>query len=358
MSDAPELVSVPDYERAAARRLSTRADAYISGGAADELSLRDNPRSWDRWALVPRVLTGTVEPSLEVTLLGRARPHPLLIAPTAFARLTDPDGEEAIARGAALTGTTYCVPTLAGVAPDALARAVPDCARWLQLYVFADRDVTRDAIATAARSGYEALVVTADRPVVGVRDRERRHDVRRGTAAAPDPAGGLGGATPRDFSRLIDPSLSWADLERIVADSPLPVLLKGVLRPDDARRAVDHGCAGVIVSNHGGRQLDSVLAAPEALAPIVDAVGDRCDVLVDGGVRRGTDVLKALALGARATLIGRPALWGLTVAGGDGVRAVIALLLAELRVALALAGAPAAAAVDRDLVVPAPWAWR
>jgi isopentenyl diphosphate isomerase/L-lactate dehydrogenase-like FMN-dependent dehydrogenase len=267
-------------------------------------------------------------------LLGVRRPHPILVAPTAFARLTHPDGELAIARAAAATSTIMCLATLASVSPAVVAAEVPGATRWFQLYVFSDRAASHELIHAAAEHGYEAIVVTVDRPVLGVRERERRAAVRESEA--------LGYERPTDTSAVIDPQLRWSDIEQFAADSPLPVLVKGLLTAEDARRAAEHGAAGVIVSNHGGRQLD--------------AVGDRLDVLVDGGIRRGTDVVKALALGARGVLIGRPSLWGLAVDGAAGVQRVLEILLAELENALTLIGAPRVTDLNRSFVTAAPWA--
>jgi 4-hydroxymandelate oxidase len=253
-----------------------------------------------------------------------------------------------IARAAAATSTIMCLATLASVSPAAVAAEVPGATRWFQLYVFSDRGASRELVAAASARGYEAVVVTVDRPVLGVRERELRAAVRESEA--------LGNERPTDTSAVIDPRLRWSDIERLAADSPLPVLVKGLLTAEDARRAVEHGAAGVIVSNHGGRQLDTVLAGADALPEVVDAVGDQVDVLVDGGIRRGTDVVKGLALGARAVLIGRPALWGLAVDGAAGVQRVLEILLAELENALTLVGAPTIADLDRSFLTPAPWA--
>jgi 4-hydroxymandelate oxidase len=245
-----------------------------------------------------------------------------------------------------------CLSTLASVSPTELAAEVPDVSRWFQLYVFRDRSVTESLIAEAEAHGYEALVVTADRPVLGVRDRESRERVR-GEVPFADTARS---AVPTETGSRIDPAVTWADIGAFAADSTLPVIVKGLLTAADARLAAEHGAAGVIVSNHGGRQLDTTLSGADALPAIADAVGDSIDVLVDGGVRRGTDVVKALALGARAVLIGRPVLWGLAVGGTEGVQRVLELLLSETRVALTLTGARRAAAVDPAAVLRAPWA--
>jgi isopentenyl diphosphate isomerase/L-lactate dehydrogenase-like FMN-dependent dehydrogenase len=276
----------------------------------------------------------------------------------AFQRIAHPDGEIGMARAAAATGTVMCLSTLATTSAPELAEAVPAAPRWFQLYVFRDRGVSRELMARAVDNGYEALVVTVDLPVMGVRERDLRSGHQMAPAelvASASAAGASGSLTPKQFAALIDPDLSWDDIERFAADSPLPVILKGVLTPEDAVLAADHGARGIVVSNHGGRQLDTVLSGADALPPIVDAAGDRLEVLVDGGIRRGTDVLKALALGARAVMVGRPALWGLALGGDEGARRVIEILLAEFDSTLALSGARDAREIDRGFVRPAPW---
>jgi 4-hydroxymandelate oxidase len=346
-----DLHSLADVRQAAETALSDQARAYINGGAGDETSLADNDASWSRLALAPRMLSGVTDPDLGVTLLGRRRPHPIVIAPTAFAKLVHPDAERAIARAAVETESVMCLSTFASTPPTALAEQVPDVARWFQLYVFSDRGESRELIAAAEESGYEALVLTVDRPVLGLRERERRMGVRA------DPNGNpIGSPLPVDTSSTIDGSLTWPDLERFAAETELPVLVKGILTARDARLAAKHGAAGVIVSNHGGRQLDTTLSGADALPEVVDAVGSELDVLVDGGVRRGTDIVKALALGARAVLVGRPLLWGLGIDGSAGARLVLELLLEELRIAMALTGAASVAELDPSFVRPAPWA--
>jgi 4-hydroxymandelate oxidase len=351
------LISLADYEAAADGMLDAVAHGYFSGGAADEITMRDNVAAWGRIALRPRMLVGVGERDPGVTVLGRRRPHPLIIAPMAYQKLAHPDGELATAAAAAATGTTICLSTLATTGIPDLAQGAPDASRWFQLYVFRDRGVSRELVARAVEHSYEALVVTADVPVRGFRER----DLRSGSELSPVralPASPKGDVTmtPADFSALIDPELTWDDIARLAADSPLPVLVKGLLTPDDARLAAEHGARGVIVSNHGGRQLDTVLSGADALAAVADEVGERLDVLVDGGIRRGTDVIKALALGARAVLVGRPLIWGLAVGGAEGARRVLEILLEELDRGLALAGAPRAQGLDRSFVCPAPWA--
>jgi len=348
-------LTLSDFARAAAERLDPGPLAYYAGGAGDELTLRHNEAAWRRIAVRPRVLVDVAERDLSTTVLGREHPHPIFVAPTAFHRLAHPEGELATARGAAAADALYCMSSLATTSPVAVAEAAPAGRRWFQLYVFKDRGVSDALVDAAVEHGYEAIVVTADLPVLGVRERELRSGYAIDAAELiPDLHSGDLALT--DIGTLIDPSLTWDDLERFAERCGLPVLVKGVMTADDAVLAADHGAAGVVVSNHGGRQLDTVRAGAEALPEIAEAAGDRLDVLVDGGIRRGTDVLKALALGARAVMIGRPVLWGLAVGGEDGVRTVLEILRGELDVALALAGVPRAADLDGMAVEPARWA--
>src|SRR5439155_18979435 len=316
---------------------------YYAGGAGDELTLRANVEEWRRIAIRPRVLIDVSERDPETTVLGRKRPHPVFVAPTAYHAVAHPDGEQATARAAAGAGAVFCLSSLATASPAEVADAAPDGDRWLQLYVFRDRGVSDELVRAAVEHGYETIVITVDLPVLGIRERDVRSQYAIPDAIAAPSVGAMGreGAfSMLEIGELIDPSLTWADVERFAAGCALPVLVKGVLTPEDARLAVEHGVSGVVVSNHGGRQLDTVLTGAEALPAIAEAVGDRVDVLVDGGIRRGTDVLKALALGARAVMVGRPLIWGLAVDGEAGARAVLDLLLAELDIALALAGVP------------------
>lgn len=287
------------------------------------------------------------------TVLGVRRPHPVFVAPTAYHRLAHPDGEQATARGAADAGAVFCLSSLATAGPADVAAAVPGGTRWFQLYVFRDRGVSRELLRGAVENGYEAIVITADLPVLGIRERDVRSQYAIPDALAAPSVGAMGhrGAfSMLEIGELIDPSLTWVDVEEFARECDLPVVVKGVLTPEDARLAAEHGAAGVVVSNHGGRQLDTVAAGASALPAVAEAVGDRLDVLVDGGIRRGTDVLKALALGARAVMVGRPVLWGLAVDGAEGARTVLDLLVAEFDVALALAGVPRASALGPTCV--------
>ena len=319
--------------------------AYYSGAAADEITLRDNEAAWGRITLSPRVMVDVSERESSVEILGRSHRVPLAIAPTAYHRIAHPGGEEETATGAAAAGVTYTLSSLATSRPASVAEAAPDSDRWFQVYVFRDRGVTRELVAEAADNGFEALLLTVDLPVLGRRDREIADGFvvgDAGTVPGLEAAGGRGLLSMQDTADLIDPSLTWNDVAELASWTDLPILVKGVLRVEDAELAVEHGAAGVVVSNHGGRQLDTVPATAEVLEPIAEAVGDAPTVLIDGGIRRGTDVAKALILGADAALVGRPVLWGLASGGSAGVEAVVGIIEDEFDRALALLGVPKA----------------
>jgi 4-hydroxymandelate oxidase len=344
--ELPETLA--SFERLAEERLEPGPYGYFAGGAGDELTLEASEKAWRRIQVRPRVLVDVSERDPSTTLLGRRRPHPLIVAPIAFHRLVHPGAEPETARGAAATDATFCLSTLATTSPGELAEEVPGVARWFQLYVFKDRGVTNGLLEAAAGHGFEALVLTVDLPVQGRRERDLRNAFK--VDASVPSIGGRSGLSLPEMIQQFDASLTWQDLERLVDESRLPVIVKGILTPEDARLAVAAGAAGIVVSNHGGRQLDTVAAGAEALPRVAEEVGGEVDLVVDGGIRRGTDVLKALALGARAVMIGRPAIWGLAVGGSEGVKRTLEILLAELDVALALAGAPVAADLDATSV--------
>jgi len=350
MSADGEPINVADYERLASEVLDPGALGYFAGGAADERTLRENVAAFARWRLRPRVLVDVAEVSTRTTVLGEPA-MPILVAPVAFQQLAHPDGEAGMARAAAAVGTVMCLSTLATARPREVAAAAPDTGLWLQLYCFRDRGVTRALLDEAIEAGFRAVAVTVDAPRPGRRERDLRSGFRLPSElSVPSVVEATGARDPisvADVLRLVDPALGWADLEALVANSSLPILVKGVMTAEDAVLAADRGAAGVIVSNHGGRQLDGVPATIDVVGEVADAVGDRMEVLMDGGVRRGTDVLTALALGARAVLVGRPALWGLAVAGEQGARRVLELLRDELELALALCGCPVPEAVSR-----------
>jgi 4-hydroxymandelate oxidase len=339
-----EPLNVSDYELAAAERLEPGAHGYYAGGANDERTLRDNVEAYSRWQLRPRVLIDVAEPSTATTVLGREIALPVLIAPMAYQRVGHPEGEVAMARAAAGAGTIMCLSTLATATPAEVAAT--GAARWFQFYVPRDAGRAEAIVAEVREEGFEALVITADTPLLGRRERDLR---TKFTIPSELTVAAVDHEQPTPLSALahISPSLTWSDVGRLSSESGLPVIVKGVLTAEDARLACEHGAAAIIVSNHGGRQLDGVSATIDALPEVVEAVDGRIEVLVDGGVRRGTDVVKALALGAKAALVGRAALWALVVDGEAGVRHVLELLRAEIELALQLSGCRTPADVTR-----------
>ena len=330
-----------DFERLAAERLDPGAFGYYAGGAGDELALTANVEAWRRLRLRPRVLVDVSGVSTRTTVLGTGVSMPLLVAPTAIQRLAHADGEPGTARAAAAAGTIMCLSTLATATPAEVAAAAPGAPQWLQLYVFRDRGVTRALVDEAVAHDFAAIVLTVDAPRLGRRERDFRTGFRVPAEIVVPSMAALGpwaGATPLELLGAIDPALGWHDLDELRALSPLPLVLKGIQTAEDAELACRHGVDAIIVSNHGGRQLDAVAATAELLPEIVDAVGGRLEVYVDGGIRRGSDVVKALALGARAVLVGRPVLWGLAYGGEAGAHRVLELLRDEIELALALCG--------------------
>jgi isopentenyl diphosphate isomerase/L-lactate dehydrogenase-like FMN-dependent dehydrogenase len=337
---AAEPINVADFERLAEERLEPGAFGYFAGGAGDEWTLRENVAAFGRWYLRPRVLVDVRSVTTATTVLGFDVSMPILVAPTAFHRLAHPEGEAATARGAAAAGTVMCLSSLAGASASEIAEAAPDGARWFQLYWSRDRGFVENLLARVVEAGFGAVVLTVDFPAAGRRERDVRaaFELPAGLPFPnlPEPIAG------EDFhgalGEVVDPGLTWRDLEWLSSVCRLPLLLKGVLTAEDALLSVEHGAEGIVVSNHGGRQLDGVQASLEALPEVAEAVGDRAEILLDGGVRRGTDAVKALALGARAVLVGRPVIWGLAVDGDAGVARVLELLQAEVALALKLLG--------------------
>jgi len=330
-------INVWDYERLAEQTLDSNAFAYFAGGSGDEVTLRDNLAAFERRKLRPRVLVDVSSISTATTVLGTDVALPILIAPLALQRLAHPDGELATARAAAAVGTILCLSTAATARPAEVAAVAPGAPRWFQVYVFADRSETEALVAEALANEFSALVLTVDTPHLGRRERDIRVDFKipEHLTVAGDIFGGH-----------FDTGLTWHDLEWL-AGYGLPVVVKGILTAEDARLACEHGAAAIVVSNHGGRQLDGVSSSLDALEEVVHAVGGRAEVLLDGGVRRGTDVLKALALGARGVLIGRAMVWGLAAAGEEGVTDVLRLLQKEVELGLALLGCASPADVSR-----------
>lgn len=360
----PPLVTVDDFETAARARLTAMAYDYYRSGADEEHTLRRNRDRWSTFALRYRVLTDVSAPRVETRVLGTDLATPILVAPTAYHLLADPGGERATARAAAAAGSLYVASTLATTTLEDVASAAPSAPRWFQLYVHKDRAFTASLVDRAKAAGYRAIAVTCDTPVLG----RRCADVRNGfalpeglsmanltTVIPPDLRGGSGSELARFVASRHDASFSWKDIDALAAAcAPLPLVLKGIARGDDARRALDHGAQAVWVSNHGGRQLDLAPATADALVEVASAVGDRAEVYVDGGIRSGTHALVALGLGARAVFVGRPVLWGLATSGAEGVERVLALLRDELVRAMQLAGCPDLASARDDLVVRSP----
>jgi isopentenyl diphosphate isomerase/L-lactate dehydrogenase-like FMN-dependent dehydrogenase len=339
-----EPLNVWDFEALAAERLAPGAFGFYAGGAGDEWTLRENVEGFRRWLLRPRVLVDIDEASTATTVLGQEVSMPLLVAPVAFLRVAHPDGEVGMARAARAVATGMCLSTMSTSTPAEVAAT--DVIRFFQLYVFRDDGVTRHLVEQAQAEGYKALLLTVDAPALGRRER----DFRTGFTLPPEisvPSLGRGGLTPLETFQLVSPSVSWKDIERLASLAGLPVVVKGVLTSEDALLACEHGAGGIVVSNHGGRQLDGVSATIDALPEVVEAVDGRVEVLVDGGVRRGADVVRALALGAQAVLAGRAPLWGLVADGEAGARRVLELLQDEIRLALHLVGCRTPADVTR-----------
>jgi isopentenyl diphosphate isomerase/L-lactate dehydrogenase-like FMN-dependent dehydrogenase len=354
-----EPINVADYERLAAERMEPGAHGYFAGGAGDERTLRDNVEAFGRWQLRPRVLVDVGEATARTSVLGSEIAMPLIVAPVAFQRLADPEGEPGMAKAAAAADTIMCLSSLASAAPREVAAAAPDAESWLQLYCFKDRGITRALMDEAVEHGFRAIALTVDAPRVGRRERDFRTgfevpaDV---SVPAVEAAVGAGTPmTPQEVFALVDPTLTWDDLSSLTGECSLPILVKGVHTGEDARLAIEHGAAGVVVSNHGGRQLDTVPASLDMLPEIAEAVEGRGEVLMDGGIRRGTDVVTALALGAGAVLAGRAPLWGLAVGGVRGAQRVLEILREEIELALCLCGCPTPAHVTRDHVQRPPY---
>jgi 4-hydroxymandelate oxidase len=357
------ILNLHELEALARARLPQPAWDYYAAGADDELCVRRNCSAFAQIALHYRVLVDVAARDLATTVLGERVALPILVAPTAFHRLAHKDGELATVRGAGDAGTIFTLSTLSNTAVEDVVAAASGPV-WFQLYVYRDRGATEALVQRVEAAGCRALVLTVDAPLLGRRER----DVRNNFALPP----GLGveNLLPAGYARLspqtgesalaayvadlLDPALTWETVTWLRSVTKLPLLVKGIVRADDAVRAIEHGAAGIVVSNHGGRQLDAAPATIEVLPRIADALAGRdATILLDGGVRRGTDVIKAIAYGAQAVLVGRPVLWGLAAAGREGVAAALGALRRELDLAMALCGCPDVASIARDLVEPA-----
>lgn len=355
-------LNLHDYEKLAQERLPQMVFDYYVGGAEDELTVRDNRLGWQQLRLRPRVLVDVASRELSTTVLGHRIAFPVMTAPCAFNALAHPDGELAVSRAAASAGIIQVVSTAGTYAMEDVAAAAPSGARWFQLYCYRDRSVTRGLVERAVAAGYKALCLTVDAPLVGRRERDTRNCFQlpagmgwknlEGVGLDQMRSTGEGSALVHYIAEIWDASLTWEAVEWLRGLSPLPLVIKGIMTAEDAHRAIESGAAGIVVSNHGGRQLDGTLPTSEALAEVADVIGGRAELYVDGGIRRGSDILKALALGARAVLVGRPYLWALSVAGQQGVEHMLSVLRDELDLDMALAGYPTVAGIDRTLVAP------
>jgi 4-hydroxymandelate oxidase len=354
-------INLDDYEQLARERLPQMVFEYFFGGAGDELTVRENRLGWQRLRFRPRVLVDVATRDLSTTVLGQRIAFPVLTAPCAFNALAHPEGELAVARATTSAGLIQVVSTAGTYTLEEVAAAAPSGARWFQLYCYRDREVTQWLVQRAVKAGYRALCLTVDAPLVGRRERDTRNcfGLPPGMTWKNLERVGLermdrretGSALVQYISEIWDASLTWDAVGWLRGLSALPLVIKGILTADDARRAVDHGASAIVVSNHGGRQLDGTITTSEALTEIAPAVGDDVEILVDGGIRRGSDILKALALGARAVLIGRPYLWALAANGQAGVEHMLGLLREELDLDMALAGRPTIGSIDATLVI-------
>src|SRR5580704_5523431 len=338
-AQSPELLSLPDFESLARTRISHGAWERIQGGAADELTVRWNCEAYQHLRLRPRVLVDVSKLDTRVQLFGQELPFPILLAPTGAQGFVYPDGDLAVARGAGAAQATLVISSSASLRVEEVAKAATGPV-WFQLYVQKDRGFTRDLVQRAEGAGCRAICVTVDSPTHGARNREER-------ARGELPERPLPNLKGKDY---LDPTLTWKDIEWLRGFAKTPVMLKGVLNPDDAAIAVKTGVAGIIVSNHGGRNLDTVPATISALPLVAEKVEGRLPILVDGGIRRGTDVIKALARGATAVQIGRPYLWGLGVAGAEGVTRVVDILRHEFEMTMMLMGRPTLASIDKSVL--------
>lgn len=352
------MLNVADYARAARARLVPEIFDYYEGGALDEITLRENTAGWERLKLYYRVLAGVGARDMRTTVLGQPVSMPILVGPTAFHRLACAEGEIAAAKAAKAAKTLFILSSLSNTAMEAVF-AEAGSPRWFQLYIYKDRAITLELVKRAEAAGAEAIVLTVDAPGLGTRERDARNRFRLpagltvenlapvGKGNLPEVEGsGLAAYVEANFKE----DLGFDDLDWLCHSTRLPVVVKGVCRGDDARRAAEHGARAVVVSNHGGRQLDTAPATCDALPHVVEAAGDLCEIYVDGGIRRGSDVLKAIALGACAVLVGRPLLWGLSVAGEQGATQVLEILRRELDEALLLCGCTKLSDIDRSLL--------
>ncbi|XP_062981383.1 2-Hydroxyacid oxidase 1 [Elgaria multicarinata webbii] len=365
MSERP--ICIADFEQLAKKNLRKSVYDYYKSGADDQQTLAENVAAFSRLRLYPRMLRNVSALDLSASVLGQRVSMPICVAATAMQRMAHADGETATARACRSMGTGMMLSSWSTSSIEEVAQAAPKAIRWLQLYIYKDREVTRSLVQRAEKTGYKGIFVTVDTPFLG----KRLDDVRNkfqlpshlrmknfetnDLAFSSEKGYGENSGLSVYVAEAIDPSINWEDLKWLRGLTSLPIVAKGILRADDAREAMKRGVNGILVSNHGARQLDGVPATIEVLPEIVEAVEGKVEVFVDGGIRKGTDVLKALALGARAVFVGRPVLWGLASQGEEGVKEVLQILKEEFRLAMALSGCQNVEAIDRTLVRRDQW---
>ena len=346
--DLKEIINLFDFEKAAQGKMSKMAYEFVASGAADEFTVRWNREALDKLKIQTEVLNDVAKLDTRVTLFGKEMPYPIMIAPTAFHKIMHPEGEIATARGAGAAAATYVVSSFTTTPIEEIAK-VATHPLWFQLYVVDDRAFVKDLVQKVEAQGCRALCITVDTPVSGVRNRQQKANFKLPDDMHPpymiDTAFAAKGQALK-FKK----SLTWTDIEWLKSLTKLPVLLKGILNPNDAEKAIQIGCSGIIVSNHSGRNLDTVPATIEVLPSIARKVNKRIPVLMDGGIRRGTDVLKAMALGANAVLVGKPVCFGLACGGSEGVTKVMTILQKEFEFAMALSGRSSIAGIDASLI--------
>ncbi|XP_005991149.1 hydroxyacid oxidase 1 [Latimeria chalumnae] len=364
---AEKPICIDDFERHAQKYLPKSVYDYYRSGANEEQSLADNRAAFYRYRLYPRMLRDVSEVDLSTLVLGQRVRMPICVAATAMQCMAHPDGETATVKACRSQGTGMMLSSWATSTIEEVADAAPDALRWLQLYIYKNREVTKSLVMRAEKAGYKGIFITVDTPYLG----RRFDDVRNKFKLPPHlrmanfDSADLAFSSKKNYgedsglavyvARSIDPSIKWEDIAWLKTLTSLPIIAKGILGADDAKEAVKHGVDGILVSNHGARQLDCVPATIDVLSEVAEAVGDKVEVFLDGGVRRGTDVLKALALGAKAVFIGRPVLWGLAYKGEDGVNEVLQMLKEEFKLAMALSGCHDVKDINRSLVRRVPW---
>ncbi|XP_063172168.1 2-Hydroxyacid oxidase 1 [Candoia aspera] len=366
MSERP--ICIADFEQYAKKFLQKSVYDYYKSGADDQQTLAENVAAFSRLKLYPRMLKNVSTLDLSTCILGERISMPICVAATAMQCMAHADGEIATARACRSRGTGMMLSSWSTTSIEEVAQAAPETILWLQLYIYKDRDVTKSLVRRAEKAGYRGIFVTVDTPYLGKRLDDVRNKFRlsphlrmknfetNDLAFSSEKGYGENSGLSVYVAEAIDPSISWDDLKWLRGLTSLPIVAKGILRADDAGEAVKLGVNGILVSNHGARQLDGVPATIEVLPEIIDAVEGKTEVFLDGGIRKGTDVLKALALGAKAVFVGRPIIWGLAYQGEEGVKEVLQILKEEFKLAMALSGCPSVQAIDRTLVRRVQWA--